>query len=73
MAAGKKSVKEYLAELQKGSPERPDQVKDAIEIYVDLWKSAVKKRIIEEGDEVSDALRKIDAAGGLYAVAHEVP
>jgi hypothetical protein len=44
-------------------------VKDALEIYLDLWKRVLEKGLVSEDDEVEKALAKIEEAGGLYRAA----
>jgi hypothetical protein len=62
-------VKGYLAELEKNKEGRPEQIKDAIDIYIDLWNKAVENGVVTQSDEITDALAKIDKKGGLYAAA----
>ncbi len=62
-------VKEYLRKLEESKEGKPEQIKEAIEIYVGLWKSATEKGIISMNDELEDALEKIEDAGGLYRAA----
>ncbi len=69
MSAKARNVKEYLAELEKTKEGRPDQVKEGLEIYIDLWKSAIQGGVVGESDSVDDALKKIDGKGGLYKAA----
>ena len=69
MAAKTKTVKEYLRELDETKKEKPDQVKDALETYINLWETAIEKGVVSDGDEIDDALSKIDAKGGLYQAA----
>ena len=71
MSAKVRNVKEYLAELEKTKEGRPDQVKEGLEIYIDLWKSAIQGGVVGELDSVDDALKKIDEKGGLYKAAGE--
>jgi hypothetical protein len=66
-----KSVEEYLSELQKGKEDRPQQVRDAMEIYIDLWKKVIEKGVVGWGDDVGQALAKIEESGGLYAAAED--
>jgi len=66
-----RNVKEYLAELEKTKGGRPDQVKEGLEIYIDLWKRAIEGGVVGEADSVDDALKKIDQKGGLYKAAGE--
>jgi hypothetical protein len=69
LTAKMKSVKDYLAELENSKEGRPDQVKEGLEIYVDLWKKTVEKGVVAESDGVDEALVKIDKMGGLYKAA----
>jgi hypothetical protein len=64
-----KTVGEYLKELRETKKEKPAQVKDALEIYIDLWESAIEKKTIVREDPIDDALAKLDAKGGLYLAA----
>jgi hemerythrin-like domain-containing protein len=66
-----RNVKEYLEELEKGKEDRPDQVREGLEIYVELWRKVVEKGIVSETETVEDALRRIDEEGGLYKAAEE--
>lgn len=63
------SLGEYLKELEKSKSGKPDQVKEGLEIYLDMWKRAVKKGVVSLDDGVEKALAKIDEAGGLYKAA----
>ena len=64
-----KNVKEYLSELERSKEDRTEQVKEGLEMYVDLWKKAIERGVVGEGDKVDEALVKIDRAGGLYKAA----
>jgi hypothetical protein len=64
-------VKEYLDELEKTKTDRPDQVKEGLEIYIDLWRKAIQRGVVSESDSVDEALRKIDEKGGLYKATGE--
>jgi hypothetical protein len=66
-----KSVDSYLRELKDSKKEKPQQIKDAIEIYIDLWEKVIKKGIVGGDDDVESALIKIDASGGLYKAAED--
>jgi len=65
------SLRDYLKELEKTRKGKPEQVKEALEIYLDLWKRAIDKGVVSLDDEVESALSKIDEAGGLYKVAED--
>ena len=69
MSAKVRDVKGYLAELEKTKLERTDQVKEGLEIYIDLWRRAIQGGVVAESDSVDEALRKIDERGGLYKAA----
>ena len=62
-------MKEYLSELERSKEDRTEQVKEGLEMYVDLWKKAIERGVVGEGDKVDEALVKIDRAGGLYKAA----
>jgi uncharacterized membrane protein len=62
-------VKEYLDQLKETKKGKPGQIKDALEIYMELWDKAVKNGVVSEEDEVAVALTKLDKAGGLYEAA----
>jgi len=64
-----KTVREYLSELQASKDEKPSQVKQGLEIYVELWQSALDKGVVEPEDEMDVALSKIEERGGLYEAA----
>ncbi len=66
MKAKTKNVTDYLAELEKSKGDRTDQVRMGLELYIGLWKRAMERGVIGEGDSVDDALVKIEEAGGLY-------
>ena len=58
-------VKEYLEQLRETRKGKPPQIKDALEIYIELWDAVVKNGTVSLDDEVSSALSKLDKAGGL--------
>jgi hypothetical protein len=62
-------VSGYLKELRQTRKEKPDQIKEALEIYIQLWESVIRKGIIVPDDDIGEALKKIDASGGLYQAA----
>jgi len=66
-----KNVTEYLEELEKNKDDKPDQVRDGIEIYLGLWRRALEKGMVQPSDEISDALSTIEEKGGLYKVAED--
>ena len=66
-----KNVGDYLAELEKTKNDREEQVKEGLEIYIDLWKKTIENGIVRETDLVEVALEKIEEKGGLYKAAEE--
>jgi len=69
VAARVKTLGEYLKELEKTKKGKPEQVADALEVYLDLWEKAIKKGVVKVSDEISDALSKVEQSGGLYKAA----
>ena len=69
MATKVKTLKDYLSELAKTKKGKPEQVSEALEIYLDLWKRAIARGIVQPSDEVAAALLKIEECGGLYRAA----
>jgi hypothetical protein len=63
------SVREYVSQLKSTKKGKPPQIREALDVYIELWEKAVKNGIVAEGDEMDVALSKIDKAGGLYQVA----
>jgi hypothetical protein len=61
-----KTVEDYLRELRQNKKEKPPQVKEALDTYIELWESAIKNKTISPGESVDDALKKLEAKGGLY-------
>jgi len=66
-----KDVRTYIDELERTKENRPEQVKEGLEIYIDLWEKAIERGVVEETDGVDAALTKIEKEGGLYAAAGE--
>lgn len=64
-------VKDYLEELEQSEAGRPDQVKQGLEAYIDLWKRAMDNGVVLPSDGVEDALEKVERKGGLYAAAED--
>jgi hypothetical protein len=62
-------VREYLEKLKETKKDKPSQIKDALDIYMELWDAVIKKGLVSQDDEVAIALTKIDKAGGLYEAA----
>lgn len=71
MTAKMKDVRDYLKELEETKGERSDQVREGLEIYIDLWRRAIVNGVVAESDPVDRALAKIDEKGGLYKAAGE--
>ena len=71
MAAKVRTLGEYLKELEKTKKGKPEQVSDALEIYLGLWKKALEKGTVTLADEISDALSKVEQKGGLYKAAED--
>ncbi|MDG6901021.1 MAG: hypothetical protein JRM80_03575 [Nitrososphaerota archaeon] len=69
MAAKVRTLGEYLKELEKTKKGKPEQVSDALEVYLDLWRKAVERGIVKQSDEIEDALSKVEQSGGLYKAA----
>jgi hypothetical protein len=69
LAAKVRTLGEYLKELEKTRKGKPQQVADALDIYLDLWNKAVEKGTVKLTDEVADALSKVEQSGGLYKAA----
>lgn len=71
MSPGKNKMplKEYLDQLRETRKGKPPQIREALDIYVELWDRVIKKGVVSEEDEVSEALSKLDKAGGLYEAA----
>jgi len=60
-----------MDELERTKEGRPEQVKEGLEVYLDLWKRAVANGVVMADDDVEEALEKIDRKGGLYASAED--
>lgn len=69
MSPGLRRVRDYLEELEKSKEDREPQVREGLETYVDLWRKAVARGIVDLEDPVDDALGKLERAGGLYKAA----
>jgi hypothetical protein len=66
---GSKTVRGYLKELRETRKDKPEQIKEALEIYVELWEDVIERGIVAEDDDMDSALSKIEARGGLYKAA----
>lgn len=64
-------VREYLRQLKETKKGKPSQIRDALEIYIELWDDVIKKGTVSEDDEVGLALAKLDKAGGLQQAASQ--
>jgi hypothetical protein len=62
-------VREYLAKLRETRKGKPPQIRDALDIYIELWESVIKNGAVSEMDDVALALLKLDKAGGLVEAA----
>ena len=62
-------VSEYLDQLKKTKKGKPQQIREALDIYIELWEKVIEKGTVAEGDDIDVALSKIDEAGGLYQAA----
>ena len=62
-------MSDYLAELSKSKGGRTEQVQEGLGMYIDLWKKAIERGVVDEGDRVDEALEKIERVGGLYKAA----
>ena len=71
MTSRAKDVRSYMDELKRTKNDRPAQVKEGLEIYLDLWEKAIERVVVEETDGVESALAKIEKEGGLHAAAGE--
>ncbi len=71
MSVKVKSVEEYLKELGVLKKEKPAQIREALEIYIELWKKTVERGVVQPTDDIETALTKIDKQGGLYVAAGE--
>jgi hypothetical protein len=69
LTARVRNVRSYLEELEKTKEDRTEQVKEGLEMYIDLWEKAIERGVVVESDEVDNALVKIEKAGGLYKAA----
>ena len=69
MGQSSKNVGDYLVELEAGKEGRPELVKQGLEIYLELWRRVLENGVVEASDEVSVALEKIEAKGGLHTAA----
>ena len=66
-------MREYLRELRENRKEKPEQIREALEIYIELWESVIERGIVTEADDIDRALSKLEAKGGLYQAASAEP
>jgi hypothetical protein len=64
-----KTVRDYLKELRATRKDKPEQIREALEIYIELWETVIEKGIAREDDDIDEALSKVEAKGGLYQAA----
>jgi len=62
-------VREYLDQLKETRKGKPQQIRDALDIYTEMWDKVIENGTVSEDDEVGVALSKIEKAGGLYEAA----
>jgi len=62
-------VREYIEQLKETRKGKPPQIRDALDLYIELWDTVIKNGTVSSEDEVSLALVKLDKAGGLYEAA----
>jgi hypothetical protein len=62
-------VREYLEQLKETRKGKPPQIREALDIYVEMWDKVIKNGTVSGEDEVAIALSKLDKAGGLYEAA----
>ncbi len=62
-------VREYLEQLKETRKGKPQQIRDALDIYTEMWDRVIENGTVSAEDEVSLALSKIEKAGGLYEAA----
>ena len=71
MPQHRKTVGDYLRELKENKKDKPPQVRQALDVYIDLWESAMRNNGITKDEEIGEALAKLEAKGGLYQAAGE--
>ena len=62
-------VTEYLEQLKETRKGKSPQIREALDIYMEMWDKVIKNGTVSGEDEVALALSKIDKAGGLYEAA----
>jgi len=73
MSKRSKTVREYLSELRETKKDKPGQIRDALDIYLELWESVMDRGVVGGDDTIDEALSKVEAKGGLYRAASEQP
>jgi hypothetical protein len=73
MVGKEKNVQEYLDELERNRKDKPEQVREALEIYLELWKKAISNGVVGPSDGINEALAKIEGRGGLNRAADALP
>jgi hypothetical protein len=68
-----KTVGDYLKELRENRKGKPEQIREALGIYVELWENVIEKRIVAAHDDLDEALSKVEARGGLFQAASSQP
>jgi len=71
MPSKARSLHEYMKELERSKKDKPEQVKEALEIYLELWNKAIENGVVGPSDEMNEAMAKIDRSGGLHRAAGE--
>ena len=66
-----RTVSAYIEELERTMEGRPEQVKEGLELYLDLWRKVVANGVVLPEDDVEVALQKIEKKGGLYAAVEQ--
>jgi hypothetical protein len=68
-----KTVSDYLKEVRESRKDKPEQIREALGIYVELWERVVERGVVFEDDDIDTALSKVEAKGGLYRAASAQP
>ncbi len=73
MSRRAKSLRDYLKELRETRKKKPEQIREALGIYMELWERVIERGIVTGDDDVDTALSKVGAEGGLYQAASAEP
>ena len=65
----KVTVAKYLEDLRRNKDDKPEQVRDGIDAFLDLWGRVLELGLVDSTDEMDLALSKIERKGGLYKAA----